>query len=293
MLDLLLEVWPAGDLLVIVPPETVRHTWQPSVREAALRAGVAVIDPPDVNDSLVLEAVSAHEADLLLSVYYTQIFREPILSAVDGLALNFHPALLPRHRGTAPLVWAIAEGDTKAGMSVHEIALGVDTGPIRWQRPLAIHPDDTGYSLHLKASNLAAAIAADLIRRLVARRALPPAVEQTGAVTSHTSLDPQLNRIDWTQPVERIRNVVRALSAPLPGAYTSWRGDRLGLERVRTVMIGGPSRTPGMVQIDASEGICVWAGDGAVRLEAIRRGDDIITGSALDSLGINDGEVLS
>lgn len=293
VLDLLLECWPVEDVLVIVPPETVRHSWQPSLRDAAQRAGVTVIDPPDVNDPEVIDAITSHGADLLLSVYYTQIFKELLLTAVDGLALNFHPALLPRHRGTAPLVWAIAEGDAMAGMSVHEISLGIDTGPIRWQRPLAIHPDDTGYSLHLKASNLAVAIAAEIIRRLRAGRPLPPAVDQSGQATMHTSRDPQLNRIDWAEPAERIRNVVRALSSPLPGAYTSWRGERLGLERVRTALLRGPSRPSGMVQIDASEGICVWTGDGAVALDAVRRDDNVFDGEALDALGILEGEVLS
>lgn len=293
ILDLLLESWPRDDVLVIVPPERIRHSWQPSVWEAAASAGITTLDPEDVNDPAVVEAVVAHGADLLLSVYYTQIFKEPLLNAVDGLALNFHPALLPKHRGTAPLVWAIAEGDTTTGMSVHEITLGVDTGPIRWQRPLAIHPSDTGYTLHLKAANLAAGIAGELIRRLRSGTPLPPGTEQSGAATVHTSRDPRLNRIDWTQPAERIRNVVRALSDPLPGAHTSWRGQRLGLERVEVAALRGPTHAPGMVQVDPDQGVCVWSGDGAVRIEVARWNERIVAGEDLASLGIREGEVLS
>lgn len=278
---------------MIAPPDEVRHSWQPSLRDAAARAGVNTLNPENVNDPSVVHEISEHGADLLLSVYYTQIFREPLLNAVDGLALNFHPALLPRHRGTAPLVWAIAEGDTTTGMSVHEVTLGVDTGPIRWQRSLAIHPNDTGYSLHLKAANLAAGIAADLFRRLRSGTPLPPGVEQSGTASLHTSSDPRINRIDWSEPRERIRNVVRALSMPLPGAHTAWRGDRIGVEWVEPATLNGPSRPPGMVQVDPTEGVCVWAGDGAVRLERARWNERLLGNQDLLDIGIAEGEVLS
>ena len=87
-------------------------------------------------------------------MYYTQLFRA-LLDAMRGrYALNFHPSLLPRHRGVAPLIWAIAEGDAKAGLTVHHIDADVDAGRIVMQRPLPIHRDDTGFSLHMKTAKL-------------------------------------------------------------------------------------------------------------------------------------------
>src|SRR5262249_39830458 len=142
VLDLLLEAWPRDDILVIAAPDTKRHSWQPSLAERAAELDVRFIAPPKVNEPDVVQTVLDHHADLLLSVYYTQIFKAPFLEAINGPAVNFHPALLPKHRGTAPLIWAIAEGDTMAGLSVHELALGVDTGDLLYQRLLPIHPDD-------------------------------------------------------------------------------------------------------------------------------------------------------
>ena len=222
VLELMLQLWDATEILVVAPPRGPQHSWQPSLAGHAATRGVEVVGPDDVNEGWIVDALRDRASDLLLSVYYTQIFSTSLLDVIHGPRLNFHPSLLPRHRGTAPLIWAIAEGDTQTGVSVHELTVGVDTGPILWQRPLPIHQDDTGYSLHLKAAALVRAIASDLLRRLQLGRDLPDPVAQSGNSTVHTSRDPQLNRIDWSQPDDRIRNIVRALAWPLPGAETSW-----------------------------------------------------------------------
>src|SRR2546423_4522960 len=140
----MLELWPASDILALAPPESVRHEWQPSLADEARARGVPVAQPERVNDDHVLDRIRGHRPDLLLSVYYTQIFRPALLEAIDGPALNFHPSLLPRHRGTAPLIWAIVEGDALTGVSVHELTVGVDEGPLVDQKSLPIHPNDTG-----------------------------------------------------------------------------------------------------------------------------------------------------
>ena len=292
VLDLLLEGWAPADLLVIAPPGGPRHGWQPSLADHARRRGVAVLDPLDVNDGTVVDAVRAHGADLLLSVYYTQLFRAPLLDAVDGPALNFHPSLLPRHRGTAPLIWAIADGDAVTGVSVHELTLGVDTGPLLWQRRLPIHPDDTGYTLHLKAAGLVRSIAADLLRALRAGRPLPDPVEQAGTPTVHTSRDPQLNQIDWAGRAEHVRNVVRALAAPLPGAYSTWQGRRIGIEEVDVLAPARSSRAPGMVEVGPS-GLAVWAADAPVRIELVRLDDEVVPATALIERGLTEGHLFA
>src|SRR5262245_60949870 len=115
VLDLLLEEWAPADVLVIAPPGGAKHGWQPSLALHAAEHDVRVLEPEKVNDDEVVDELRRHGSDLLLSVYYTQLFRAPFLEAVDGPAVNFHPSLLPRHRGTAPLFWAIADGDEVDG----------------------------------------------------------------------------------------------------------------------------------------------------------------------------------
>jgi methionyl-tRNA formyltransferase len=292
VLELMLEVWSPASILVIAPPRGPKHTWQPSLAQRADQAGVRTVTPEDVNDAAVIGEVAERGTDLLLSVYYTQIFAPALLDVVDGPRLNFHPSLLPRHRGTAPLIWAIAEGDEQTGVTVHELTPGVDTGPIWWQRTLPIHHDDTGFSLHGKAAKLVRSIAADLLRRLEHGRALPEPVAQSGTVSVHTSRDPQLNRIDWTMPAARIRNAVRALAHPLPGAHTTWRGETIGIESVELRPVPTASDRPGMVDVDAEGEPSVSTGDGAVRLVTIRRDGRLLAASSLSTDGLRTGEIL-
>lgn len=293
VLDLMLEAWPATDVLVVAPPDALKHDWQPSLGAAARERGVETIEPERVNSPEVVEVLAARGSDLLLSVYYNQIFHPGLLAAVAGPALNFHPSLLPRHRGTAPLVWAVVEGDTTTGVTVHALTEGVDEGPVVLQSPLPIHPEDTGYTLHLKAARLVGAMAARLLRGLLAGAGLPPARDQRGEATHHGRRDPAVNHLDWTQTRERVRNVVRALASPLPGAYSLADGARVVFERVEPADGEGPPRTPGMVEVRPSDGrVLVWAGDGPLHVAGCRVEPGPSTAPTAGAITSYDGLVL-
>lgn len=294
-LELLVEAFPATDILVIAPPEPDRHEWQPSMAHAAQQRSVAFVQPERVNDSAVVDRIAEHEPDLLLSVYYTQIFSSELLSQVSGPALNFHPSLLPRHRGTAPLIWAIVEGDEVTGVSVHELTSGIDTGNLLYQRTLGIHPDDTGYTLHLKTANMVRAAAALLLRRLLAGNGLPEAWHQEGPPTYHSKADPRINHLDFSWPRAQVRNVVRALAPPLPGAYATVQDHRLVLERVEMVESAGASRTPGTLEIEpTTDRVLIWAEDGPLEVCAASIDGERTGGADLaGAYGIEDGVLLT
>lgn len=272
VLDLLLDALAPEDVLVIAPPGGVHHGWQPSLTAAAGERGVETIAPADVNDPETVERVRAHGAGLLLSSYYTQIFRAPLVEAVAGPAVNFHPSLLPLHRGVAPLIWALIDGDAKTGVTAHHIDATIDTGAILVQRVLPVHPSDTGYDLHRKAARLVAAVAAELLREWLATGELPAGTPQTGAGSYHSLRDPQVNRLQFDQPAERVRNIVRALAPPLPGAWCQIGGRRLMLERVSHVAGPARSKAPGTLERLPDGTWAVWAQDGPLRIDAFNDG---------------------
>src|SRR5690349_14983542 len=195
-LDLVLSLLPTSNVLVLAPSGGPLHAWQDSLEAAAALSGVRCLTPERVNEPDVVAEVAAFDADLLLSVYYTQIFRPALLEAVNGPRLNVHPSLLPRHRGTAPLIWAIVEGDTRTGVTVHHLDTSVDTGRIVIQRELPIHDEDTGASLHDKATRLAVATVADVVRRWARGEQIPAGREQEGPTCLHRKADATLNLID-------------------------------------------------------------------------------------------------
>jgi methionyl-tRNA formyltransferase len=291
VLDLVLERWPLDDVLVIAPLDTSKHGWQPSLGEAARARGCTLLQPERVNEASVLERVADHRPDLLLSVYYTQIFRPAFLALFDGPAVNFHPSLLPRHRGTAPLIWAMVEGDAEVGVTVHELTPGVDDGPIVAQQRLRVADDDTGYSLQLKIAHVARDLAASLLDRLIAGQGLGPTRPQAGAGSHHRKRDPSVNHIDWAQPRVRVRNIVRALAPPLPGAYTIVGGKTLVLEAVGL----GPETLgrPGAIEVRAGA-VLIWAADGALTIErATIDGTTYDRAALAAALGAADGEFAS
>jgi methionyl-tRNA formyltransferase len=267
VLDLLLEAVTPDAVLAVAPPGAPSAPWQRSLAAAAAERGVECLTPSSVNDAATVARVRDHRADILLSVYYTQLFGPELIAAVEGPLLNFHPSLLPRHRGHAPLIWAVVEGDSVTGLSVHHIDSGIDTGPLLYQRSLPIHPLDTGYDLHQKMRFLVRAAAAELLRSWVAGEPLPEPLEQTGVASVHSLRDPQVNHLSWTDSRERIRNIVRALAPPLPGAFVEAAGRRLVIAAVEPAGGEGlPSRPAGMVDRDSRGYPLVWAADGPVRL---------------------------
>jgi methionyl-tRNA formyltransferase len=285
VLDLLLETLPARAILTVAPPVVSGSDWQTSLSDASAERGVECITPRDVNDDQTLARVKEHGARLLLSIYYTQLFRAALLAAIDGPTLNFHPSLLPRHRGHAPLIWAIAEGDSVTGLSVHHIDAGIDTGALVSQRSIPIHPLETGYELHRKMRFLVKATAADLLRRWLADKPLPVAAEQTGVVSVHTRRDPQLNHLAWDQPRERIRNIVRALAPPLPGAFVVYEGREITLVDVEAVPeVAVTTRTAGMLEQDFDGYPIVWALDGPLRIRAAMLEGDLVDARDLSLL---------
>lgn len=272
VLRLLLEVWPPSEIAVIAPGPGQRHGWQPCLATEARRLGIAPIEAANVNDPSLIAAVLGAQRRFLFSVFYTQLFGADFLAAVDGVAINFHPSLLPRHRGTAPLIWAIAEGDSRTGVTAHLIDEGVDTGPVVLQHEIPIHPLDTGYTLYRKCSLLTATMAAELIRTLASGRDLPAAHPQTGVASLHRKREAKLHKIRWKESRQRICDVVRALAPPLPGAEIEIAGRVLSITGAEPCDLEQAASPPGTVAVVAGA-IYVWAGDGPLRIRVSSGGD--------------------
>ena len=292
VLDLLLEACAATDILVIAPVADSVATWHSPLETTAIAAGVECLTPKDVNASEAVARIEHHAPGLFLSVDYTQILAVGTLDALSCPALNFHPSLLPRHRGVAPLIWALVEGDTTTGLTVHHLDNGVDTGPVVSQHRLPIHPDDTGYQLHLKMARLVRSTAAEIVRVWLAGESIPPGIEQTGVASYHSSRDPQVNHVDWQLDRARLRNIVRALAPPLPGAYAFAGDHRLVIASVSLVDSGPRPKPPGMVELRNGETV-VWAADGPVRIDSFADDGAIVPGRELANTQLlMEGQIL-
>jgi methionyl-tRNA formyltransferase len=148
----------------------------------------------------------------------------------------------------------------------------------------------------MKMANLVRAAAGDLIRDFLADKPIPSGQQQTGAATSHCSRDPRVNHLVWSDPRERIRNIVRALAPPLPGAFILIGETPVTLTRVDAAESPASAlpRTPGMVEIRGTGSPIVWTGDGPIELKEVLVEGNARPASALVEAGVlTEGQVLS
>ncbi len=206
------------DLLVIAPPGGRFREWHMSISEACETFGIECLDPIDPNSALLLEKYCHHEPDLTLSVLYHKILSNDVLN-ISPLSINFHPSLLPAYRGTAPLIWVIVEGETETGVTAHQMTDRVDQGEIYGRRRLSIDSDETGFELHQRAASEVISLVMEVVHRIQTGtlHSLPPIDIPESHYTSKT---PYVNALDPpNQTCQKIHEIVRALSSPLPNAW--------------------------------------------------------------------------
>jgi methionyl-tRNA formyltransferase len=199
------------------------------MREAA--AGVPVLAPERVNDPDAVAALAALAPDLFVVCDYGQILSAPLLAVPRLGGINLHGSLLPRHRGAAPIQWAILEGDAVTGVSVIHMTPALDAGSVIAARPLPIGPHDTAADLEPRLAAIGAEAVVEAIDRLAAAVAAGTKPEEIGVpqdatrATRAPRLAKQDGVIDWSQPAARIERQRRALE-PWPRAATFFtRGD--------------------------------------------------------------------
>ncbi len=181
-------------------------------------------------------------------------------------ALNLHGSLLPRYRGRAPVNWVLVEGQAETGVSLHYMVEKPDAGALVDQERVAIDFADTAFTLYGRLEDAA---------RRVLDRALPALAAET-ARTSPLDLSqgsyrggrkPADGQIDWSWPAGRIYDLVRAVTHPYPGAFTTLRGRRLLVWWALPVPgSGADPGAPGTVIAADADGVTVTAGEGAIRL---------------------------
>jgi len=253
-------------LVVTHEDQPGENLWFRSVRHVAGQHQLEVIAPPDVNAPEVVAKIGALEPDLLVSVMFRQLLKKGLLDMPRRGALNLHPSLLPKFRGRSPINWALVEGESETGVTLHYMVEKADRGDIVAQRRIAIDEEDTALTLHRKATEAARLLIRETYPLLAAGRA--QRVPQNHAEASYFGgRKPQDGEIDWNWPARRIYDLVRAVTHPYPGAF-SWQGDRrLWIWWARPAAAPRPLR-PGEIYLGEG-GAVVGTGDGALRLERV------------------------
>ena len=250
------------------------------MREAATAAGLGMLAPERANDPTVIASLAALRPDLFVVCDYGQILSRDLLGVPPLGGINLHGSLLPRHRGAAPVQWAIREGDAMSGVSVIHMTPALDAGNVIVARSTPVGPRETAAELEPRLAELGAGAVIDAVERMQAAVAATGTVAGIGMpqdaakATRAPRLSKQDGLVDWSLPASALERLRRALE-PWPRLTTFFaRGDgqrqRLVLDDVEVATHPeAATAVPGTV-LDTSSGRIVVATGGGTALAITR-----------------------
>ncbi len=192
---------------------------QPSaVKAAGTALGLPVWQPARCREPEFLDQLQQTAPDLIVVVAYGQILPPALLRIPPHGGLNVHASLLPRHRGAAPIQWAILEGDPFTGVTLMRMDAGLDTGDIVARVSTPILPEDTAQTLHDRLAALGASLLVNVLPDYLSGR-LTPAPQPAEGATYARKLTREDGRLDWQRPAGELHRRLRAF-IPWPGTFT-------------------------------------------------------------------------
>lgn len=238
-----------------------------AVKQCALKHRLPVEQPPNFKDPIAVGQLAQYRADLMIVVAYGLLLPKAVLDTPRLGCVNIHASLLPRWRGAAPIQRAIQAGDKHSGVTIMQMDVGLDTGPMLLERVTAIEAHETGETLHDRLSMMGAEAVLEAIDAIAAGSAKPVAQPQEGA-TYAAKIKKEEALIDWSKPAIEIDRHVRAFN-PWPIAETRWNGQQLRIWEA-TPLDKKSSAAPGTVIATSGDGIEVATGEGTLQLTRVQ-----------------------
>ena len=212
------------------PNETI---WFDSVAQLAAAKGIPVFAPEDINHPLWVKRIRALKPDVLFSFYYRRMVAPAILEIPPAGCFNLHGSLLPRYRGRCPLNWVLVHGEKETGVTLHHMTSTPDAGDIVANRKVTITDDDIALTLAGKLTQAAGKLLDDVLPRIKAGTA-PRTPQDNAKASCYGGRRPADGEINWSQAATQVRNLVRAVTRPWPGAFSFLRRPQdFLLERAR------------------------------------------------------------
>ena len=258
-LDALLERHTVG--AVVTQPDKPAGRGQrlqpPPVKERALAAGIAVLQPPRLRDPGWPARLAEIGADVAVVVAFGQILPKAVLDVPRRGSINVHASILPRYRGAAPIAWAIIRGETETGITTFQMDPGMDTGDVLLSETTAIGASETAGELSARLSQIGARV---MIRTLDELDGLTPRPQDH----AHATMAPRLKKEDgWLRLAEPARDLVNRVRGcnPWPGAAVMTPTGRLLIWRAAAVPHPSDA-APGTLVVSGPGATCLATGQG-------------------------------
>lgn len=197
----------------------------PPVKQLAVEHGLPVYQPRTLRDGSSDDLIKELAPDIIVVVAYGCIIPPQLLHVAKYGCINLHVSMLPKYRGSAPIQWAVLNGDAGTGVTIMQLDEGLDTGDILMVEPVAIDPEETSGSLFDRVSAVGARTLVTALEKIEAREFVPQK-QDDAAATLAPPLTKDMARFDFTQDAAHIHNWVRGMN-PWPMAWFEQDGKRI------------------------------------------------------------------
>ena len=236
------------------------------VKECALKYNIPVYQPRRVREAQCMEELQKYNADIMVVVAFGQILPKEILEMCTYGCVNVHASLLPKYRGSAPIQWAIIEGEEVTGVTTMQMDEGLDTGDMLLKTEIPIEPKETGGSLFDKLAQAGAKLCVETLEALQNVKVTP--IPQGETTTAYAKmLDKQLGDINWNKTAVEIERLIRGLT-PWPSAYTNWNEKVMKIwdAEVSDIDVEMEDAKPGTIVKVEKDAFYVQTGEGLLKV---------------------------
>ncbi len=260
--DVLSQLREAGqEVVAVAAPAQSLSGRADRLRAAADEAGIVAVETSKLREPAVQERLRGARPDLGVMVYVSDLIPVEVLDLPSHGTIQYHPSLLPKHRGRSSINWAIIHGDKKTGVSIFWPDAGWDTGPILLQREVEIGPDDTTGSLYYdKLYPIGIEMILESVK-LVEQGKAPRVAQDHSLATYEKPAEDPLLRIDWRRPARDVYNLIRG-SDPSPGAWTRLEGEKVRITDAR--LEPESAAGPGVIAAISDHGVLVGGAGGSI-----------------------------
>jgi methionyl-tRNA formyltransferase len=239
-----------------------------SLKDLARTGGIQTFQPKTYKDDQTFLKYKALEPDLTVMAFVSAIIPERFFHVPVHGAINYHPSLLPRHRGASAINWAVIMGDTLTGLTIFRPDAGIDAGPILLQKEIDIGPEDTVGSLYFdRLFPMGVEALMEAIELIKAGTA--PTIPQNEAEATYEPIcDDSVAAIDWNKPAQELHDLIRGCD-PQPGAFVFFKGDKARVYGSK-LAVGTTDKIPGTVLRIDEQGIELSVSGGKMVISKIK-----------------------
>lgn len=231
------------------------------VKDFALLNNIPVFQPVKMRDGTAMEIIRGLNPELIVVAAYGRILPNDILAFPSKGCINVHSSLLPAYRGSAPINWAILNGDRESGVTIMHMAEELDAGDIILQDTTPIGPDETAEELYGRLASMGASLLIHAVEQIEAGNAVRTA-QDAEKVTLAPMLSRDLSPMDWNRTANELHDQVRGL-IPWPMAVTELDGIRCKVWRSKVCEETTGKMAGSVIQAD-KKGLKIACGGGTV-----------------------------